>query len=426
MDTKKTAWDIAPYLREEGIFSGEVIRIKSMLNADGALLLIRVEKTEPALPEISSLIPYEVYEKIYREKTDAAGSVKIGLYLTDWSYQSDDLTESGESEIETLLTHIRVGNKISFRMSKSWRGNKFYCRYIKNEDTGEWSGHIEESDWRQKNHPFPYYKEDGEIELSFSHIEKITDDYGQKMLSVEARKNDRASFGVYRFLVLGSSPAYEKLTQASLSPASKILCTVSIDKETGKSFITDADIEITTENPEYIPNRKRKSKRSEKTKEEIEQTQNRKKQRDLEACESYKRIKEVADRYAGLKNDEWNLTRGIYYATVIEDSEGIVDFTTARIPFVPLRLDDGRSVMPEARTSALGSEEGRYWAEKNEDLINLIKQKKYLYPGIRVAAYFGKNKRSDRMSLRGLYALDNFETIRANKKKWIETQGGVR
>jgi hypothetical protein len=73
----KSVWDIAPFLQEEGTFTGKVLRIRSLETIGGAQLLIRLDGTE--LPEISNHTAD--LEKL--EKQEKLNRVHGGAYLNE-------------------------------------------------------------------------------------------------------------------------------------------------------------------------------------------------------------------------------------------------------------------------------------------------------------------------------------------------------
>lgn len=135
----KNAWDIAPFLQEEGTFTGKVLRIRSLETIGGAQILIRLddaelpespdhtadlEKLETRLKVASTDNADEILTAIQRlmnieqkEIQDGTGSVKIAIFYDGWKY-TDDTGNSYEMDIELLIRQLTPGTHITFRTSK--------------------------------------------------------------------------------------------------------------------------------------------------------------------------------------------------------------------------------------------------------------------------------------------------------------------
>ena len=140
----KSVWDIAPFLQEEGTFTGKVLRIRSLETIGGAQLLIRLDGTE--LPEISNhtadLEKLETRLKVssidnadeilaamqrllnteQSEIQEGTNSVKITIFYDGWKY-ADDIETTDEIDIELLIRQLTPGTQITFRTSKNWRNS---------------------------------------------------------------------------------------------------------------------------------------------------------------------------------------------------------------------------------------------------------------------------------------------------------------
>lgn len=405
---KQTAWELAPYLRKEGMFEGSVVRLKAMTNTAGCQILLRVNNTTKPEATKNTLIPANVLSEIYKEREEANGSVIIGIYFANWKYRDD---ENGEINIEELLSHLRPGHPVKIRMSKNWKGNRYYCRYIKNMETGEWSGYADEADWRQKEHPYNYFPKSGETLFRLTNITPYTDDFDSRSYSVEVYESKRGSYGIWRCIIPAGSEAakilraYEKSDEGMAAIEKReVLCTTVSDPETGKSFITDINLSLP----------------------EIRKVRGRKKpgRKVIEGSEkhNYAELKKASEHFEKIPNTEYDQTGGEYAATVLESD--LIDYRRADIPFLPLRLSDGRTVMPELNPKVCVTTFGKIVICKNNSAINLLRRRKLLFPGMQVRAYFGKNRRNEFMTLKGLFSNLTEDEAVTKKAEWMKNKFG--
>lgn len=397
---KNTAWDIAPYLRAAGTYSGTVVRLERMERADGCRLLVRIRGTDAtpsrnrntAISDRTAIpIPENILTQILKEQLDAEGSVKIGIYFAGWKYLDEG---SNETKIEELLSHIRPGHRITFRMAANWRGTRYYCRYIRNEVTGEWAGYQSETDWRQENHPYtplPINIRD----IILRHAEPVELDDGWAY-SVEVSPQTEP-YKIYRAYIPAGTAAYQviKGIDKKIMKNPECRCTAMQNPGSGKSYI--ADLEFAK--PEL---QNKKAKRSGKPKSTAPHA-------------DYRTQKKIADAYPKIPNTEFEKTRGIYSGIVAEHDA--VDFSRGGQIFFPFLLDDGRTIMPELRVN--GTKAEFKILEKANYKTDLLRNKKLLYPGLRVTLYFSPSQKSDSMILRAVLSGESEEAIQAAKKKYL-------
>lgn len=397
---KNTAWGIAPYLRAAGTYTGTVVRLERMERADGCRLLVRINdtnavssrNTDTAISDRSDIpIPDNILARIHKEKLDAEGSVNIGIYFAGWKYLDDG---SEETEIEELLSHIRPGHRITFRMSANWRGTKYYCRYIRNEVTGEWAGYQSETDWRQKNHPYtPLPTDVHNIILRHAEPVELDDGWAYSMeISPQTEK-----YKIYRAYIPAGTAAYQAIKQMDKEDLKDLEChcTATQNLESGKSYITNLEFaKFEAEN--------KKAKRSGRPKSTAPHV-------------DYRTQKKIADAYPKIPNAELEKTRGIYSGVVAEHD--VIDFSKGGQIFFPFLLDDGRTIMPELRVN--GTKAEFEILEKAIYKTDLLRNKKLLYPGLRVTLYFSPSQKFDSMILRAVLSQESEKAIQAAKKKYL-------
>ena len=397
---KNIAWDIAPYLRAAGTYSGSVVRLERMERADGCRLLVRISGTDAAPSRNTNAaisgradipIPENILARIHKEQLDAEGAVKIGIYFAGWKYLDDG---SDETEIEELLSHIRPGHRITFRMSANWRGTKYYCRYIRNEATGEWAGYQSETDWRQENHPYtPLPTDVHNIILRHAEPVELDDGWAYSMeISLQTEK-----YKIYRAYIPTGTTAYQAIKGVDKEVMKNLecCCTVMQNPESGKSYITELEFAKL----EAGNKKAKKSGRPKSTAPHVD----------------YRTQKKIADAYPKIQNAEFEKTRGICSGIVAEHDA--VDFSRGGQIFFPFLLDDGRTIMPELRVNSTKAE--FEILEKANYKTDLLRNKKLLYPGLRVKLYFSPSQKSDSMILRAVLSEESEEAIQTAKRKYL-------
>lgn len=409
----KSAWDMAPFLQEEGIFTGEVLRIRSLETIGGAQLLIRLDGTE--LPEISDhtadLEKLETRLKVssidnanevlsamqrlinteQKETQDGTGSVKITIFYDGWKY-TDDIDTTDEMDIEMLVRQLTSGTHITFRTSKNWRNSKVYCRYIKNLTTGFYSGYEKESTWKKENRNYDFIKQSGTYKVTILSTSPFIDDFERANLLLEICINDDTTFSRYCCIAPSSSDTY-KLIQ-DIDPSQlykhKMQITIQVDPDTGKAYTKDcAPLDGTI----FKKDTKRKAGRKKKNSSLIEGTPY-----------DYKRMKQLADQAVAVMENEYFETDGIYKATILDDD--LTDFNRNDFSFLPLLLSDGRKICPEIRTDAARSKPAAEILEKL-GTENDLRRRTKMFPGVAVTLYFTPSKRSEKMILRVLKIEDD-------------------
>ena len=364
---KQSIWSRVPRFTKTGTFTGSIVRIEETGTPGTARLFFKPDgMTPPEVPDDLS-IPRPLYEYLYRDELDASGAFQVPLRISDMSTPED----TGSLEIETLLDTLKKGDSITIRTSRTWRGNHLYARYLKNNRTGAFAGYPEEADWRQAAHPYPPYPETGTDTLLISHIDRITDEDGKTIHTVELSDGGKPP-ACYRSYILSSSAAANKLgaiQEAALS-GKMVSMDFFYDMSSGYSMIQDFDAG-SAKKPE-AEKKKRKRKRT---------------------ALPYGIQKELAESYETIPAAEFATTGGIYRACMVT-VDGL-NYSN-RFYFAAFRLEDGRTVMPELRTKFAGGQEG-IPAEQN-----LLFHKERLEPGLPVTLLFTPARRGGYMLLRGI------------------------
>lgn len=389
---KKTAWDYAPYLRREGNIVGTVIRIRQMRQADGCQLLLQLADTpqeKPQEPPGDIALPKAIFDRIYKERIDAEGAVKVGIYIRGWK-ESDD---ENETDIEDLLSHLRPGNRVRIRMSQNWRRKKFYCRFIENLDTMERSGWRREDDHINASHHYPYYPESIEAEFQILHI-RMQNNY-EAIYEIEISQAKPGCVNVYKCVSPSGTPAFSKIRSAGIEKTihQKMICRIVHDPDTGKAILEDIS-----------------------TKDKIQKEKN-EKEKSAYPKYDYAAAKNLADTYQKIPNAEY-VEPGAYTAVTIENEE--TDYRSSSIRFIPLRLSDGREIMPEIRTDSKNTKEGKRIAEIARGKTDLIRNRKLLRTGMPVTIFLSPSQKGGYMLLRGIYSSASPDTLAAKKKDWLE------
>lgn len=409
----KSAWDMAPFLQEEGTFTGEVLRIRSLETIGGAQLLIRLddaelpespdhtadlEKLEARLKVAATDNADEILTAIHRiinteqrEIQDGTNSVKITIFYDGWKY-ADDIDTTDEMDIEILIRQLTPGTPITFRTSKNWRNNKVYCRYIKTIDTGSYSGYEQEATWKRENRTYDFIKKSGVYKVTLLSASPFIDDFERANLLLEICVNDDTTFSRYCCIAPSSSDAY-KLIQ-DIDPAQlykhKMHITIQVDPDTGKAYAKDC---ILLDGTVFKKDIKRKAGRKKKTPSFIEGTPY-----------DYKKMKQLAETFDAVMENEYFETDGIYKATIFDDN--LTDFNSNDFSFLPLLLSDGRKICPEIRTDAARSKPAADILEKL-GTENDLRRRTKMFPGVGVTLYFTPSKRSEKMILRVLKIEDD-------------------
>lgn len=409
----KSVQDIAPFLQEEGTFTGKVLRIRSLETIGGAQLLIRLDGTE--LPEISNhtadLEKLETRLKVssidnadeilaamqrllnteQSEIQEGTNSVKITIFYDGWKY-ADDIDTTDEIDIELLIRQLTPGTQITFRTSKNWRNSKIYCRYIKNLTTGYYSGYEKEATWKRENRNYDFIKKSGTYKVTILSASPFIDDFERANLLLEICINDDTTFSRYYCIAPSSSEAY-KLIQ-DIDPAQlykhKMHITIQVDPDTGKAYAKDC---TPLDGTVFKKATKRKAGRKKKKPSFIEGTPY-----------DYKRMKQLAETFDAVMEREYFETEGIYKATILDDD--LTDFNRNDFSFLPLLLSDGRKICPEIRTDAARSKPAIEILEKL-GAENDLRRRTKMFPGVAVTLYFTPSKRSEKMILRVLKIEDD-------------------
>lgn len=364
---KQTIWSRVPHFTKTGIFTGSIVRIEETGAPGTAKLFFKPDGTTPLKVPDDPSIPRPLYEYLYRDELDASGAFQVPLRVSDTSTPED----AGGLDVETLLDTLKKGDPITIRMSRTWRGNHLYVRYLKNDRTGEFAGYPEEADWRQAAHPYPPYPETGIDTLFISHIDRITDEDGKTVYTVELSDGGKPP-ACYRSYILPSSAAAKKLDDMQEAALSGKMVPINFfyDASSGHSLILDLDAG-SAKKPE-VEKKKRKRKRK---------------------AIPYGIQKELAETYETIPAAEFATTGGIYPARMVA-VDGLD--CNSKFYFAAFYLEDGRIVMPELRTK---------FSEGQEDIPmeqNLLFHKDRLKPGLPVTLLFTPARRGGYMLLRGI------------------------
>lgn len=415
----KTAWDMAPFLQEEGTFTGEVLRIRSLETIGGAQILIRLdsakipelpdhtadlEKLETRLKVASTDNADEILSAIQRllnteqkEMQDGTGSIKITIFYDGWKY-ADDTETSDEMDIEMLVRQLTPGTHITFRTSKNWRNSKIYCRYIKNLKTGVYSGYEKEATWKKENRTYDFIKKSGVYKVTILSAAPFIDDFERANLFLEICINDDTTFSRYCCIAPSTSEAYKLIQDIDSSQLykHKMQITIQVDPDTGKAYAKGcAPLDGTI----FKKDTKRKVGRKKKNPSSIEGTPY-----------DYKKMKQLAETFDAVMEREFIETDGIYEATILDDN--LTDFNRNDFSFLPLLLSDGRKICPEIRTDAARSKPAIEILEKL-GAENDLRRRTKMFPGVSVTLYFTPSKRSEKMILRVLKIDD--DTLQIDK-----------
>lgn len=364
---KQSIWSRVPHFTKTGTLNGSIVRIEETSTPGTARLFFKPDGTTPPEVPDDPSVPRPLYEYLYRDELDASGAFQVPLRISDMSTPEG----TGGLEIGALLDTLKKGDPITIRTSRTWRGNHLYVRYLKNNRTGAFAGYPEEADWRQAAHPYPPYPETGTDTLLISHIDRITDEDGKTVHTVELSDGGKPP-ACYRSYILPSSAAAKKLDamQETVLSGKMVSMDFFYDMSSGYSTILDFDTG-SAKKPE-----------AEKKKRERKRT-----------ALPYGIQKELAKAYETIPAAEFAATGGIYHARMVT-VDGL-DYGS-RFYFAAFCLEDGRTVMPELRTKFAEGQEGIPTEQ------NLLFHKERLQPGLPVTLLFTPARRGGYMLLRGI------------------------
>lgn len=116
----KDPFDEASYLNQEGYFKIKLIVKKKFKNVYGTIFIFNI---------LSALTPDKnniTYSEIQNESIDYNKMYKAGFFEDSLTYTDEDTLP----DIETLLTLLEPEDECIIRLSKNYRGTKFYVRYL--------------------------------------------------------------------------------------------------------------------------------------------------------------------------------------------------------------------------------------------------------------------------------------------------------
>ena len=364
---KQSIWSRVPHFTKTGTFTGSIVRIEETGTPGTARLFFKPDGTTPPEVPDDTSIPRPLYEYLYRDELDASGAFQVPLRVSDTSTPEG----AGSLDIETLLGTLKKGDPITIRTSRTWRGNHLYVRYLKNNRTGEFAGYPEEADWRQAAHPYPPYPETGTDTLLISHIDRITDEDGKTVHTVELSDGGKPS-ACYRSYILPSSAAAKKLDDMQEAALSGKMVSMDFFYDMSSGYSTILDFDAGSAKKPETEKKKRERKRT---------------------ALPYGIQKELAESYETIPAEEFAATGGIYHARMVT-VDGL-DYGS-RFYFAAFCLEDGRTVMPELRTKFAEGQEGIPTEQ------NLLFHKERLQPGLPVMLLFTPARRGGYMLLRGI------------------------
>ena len=235
---KRSIWSRVPHFTKTGTFNGSIVRIEETSTPETARLFFKPDGTTPPEVPDDPSVPRPLYEYLYRDELDASGAFQVPLRISDISTPED----AGGLEIKALLDTLKKGDPITIRTSRTWRGNHLYVRYLKNNRIGAFAGYPEEADWRQAAHPYAPYPETGTDTLLISHIDRITDEDGKTVHTVELSDGGKPP-ACYRSYILPSSAAAKKLDamQETVLSGKMVSMDFFYDMSSGYSTILDFD-----------------------------------------------------------------------------------------------------------------------------------------------------------------------------------------
>lgn len=310
----------------------------------------------------------ELYAFLFQDEYLLTGCQKCSIYMggsRNIAVPEDDMCVSPYH----FLINFRDESPVTIRTSRSWSGKRLYVRYIKSDITGKYFGTPDETDWRQKTHPFPFLPFSGSFEINVLHIDPVMDEDDNRVYRAEFTLADDDFHKPYKAYIRLSSSAGQKISDP-LSAASltgkRLTAQFAFNEESGRTALTDFSF----------------GEEKKKKKERRPRPQN-----------LYADDKSIAETYPKLKSEEYEITRGVYPATIVEIPG--IDYHRAH-DFVGFRLSDGRIIVPEIRRerakgcTAINLEE------------NLLCNRKKLIPNTKVILYFSPVRIGDYMILRGI------------------------
>ena len=116
----KDLFDEADYLNQEGYFKVKLITKKRFTKVYGTILIFNIVSV--LTPDANDI----TYSEIQNESIECNKMYKTGLFQESLTYTDEDTLP----DIESLLTLIEPEDECILRLSKNYRGTKFYIRYI--------------------------------------------------------------------------------------------------------------------------------------------------------------------------------------------------------------------------------------------------------------------------------------------------------
>lgn len=372
--SKSDLWRRAPSFTEEGTFHGVVTKIEYSQYSNLARILFRKDGDPEFEPHPPESMDAELYAFLFQDEYLLTGCQKCSIYMggsRNIAVPEDDMCVSPYH----FLINFRDESPVTIRTSRSWSGKRLYVRYMKSDITGKYFGTPDETDWRQKTHPFPFLPFSGSFEINVLHIDPVMDEDDNRVYRAELTLADDDLHKPYKAYIRLSSSAGQKISDP-LSAASltgkRLTAQFTFNEESGRTALTDFS----------FGEEKREGEKKKKRYPNM-----------------YGDHKSIAEQYPGIPNDEFEETRGIYEAAVIEIPG--IDYSRTH-DFTGFLLSDGRVVVSEVRTrNAKGFTD-------IADSQNLIFDKKKLQPGTAVMLYFSppRRKGGKYMILHGIAMLE--------------------
>lgn len=362
-------WKQAPSFSEEGIFKGVVTKVEFSPHSNVAHILFRKDGSPEFIPHLPENMSEELYQFLFHDDYILTGCYKCNVYHSssrDIAMPDDEMCVSPYH----FLVNLKDDSPVTIRTSFSWNGERLYVRYIKSEESGIYFGMPADLDWRQHTHPFPIFPFSGCFEINVLHIDPVVDDDDNRAYRVELNLSDDKLHHPYKAFIRISSAAGKKISVpigATALNGKQITATFTHNSTTGRTTLDDF----------YIKDEKKSKKAARKNR-----PQN-----------LYANDKRIAEMYPKLTRKDFEYTKGIYSATVVEIPG--IDYDRAH-DFIGFKLSDGRIVVPEIRPSRV---KDFALIQKND---NLLYNRKAITYGKKVILYFTPARRGDYLMLRGI------------------------
>lgn len=370
--SKSDLWRRAPSFTEEGTYHGVVTKIEYSQYSNLARILFRKDGDPEFEPHPPENMDAELYAFLFQDEYLLTGCQKCSIYMggsRNIAVPEDDMCVSPYH----FLINFRDESPVTIRTSRSWSGKRLYVRYMRSDITGKYFGTPDETDWRQKTHPFPFLPFSGSCEINVLHIDPVMDEDDNRVYRAEFTLADDDLHKPYKAYIRLSSSAGQKISDP-LSAASltgkRLTAQFAFNEESGRTALTD-----------FSFGEEKKKKKERKVYEK-----------------AYADHKAIAATYPKLSSAEFGQTGGVYEATVIEIPG--IDYTRTH-DYIGFQLSDGRIIVEEVKTV-----KAKYFTAVPKE-CNLLYDRKKLQSGTKVVLYFLPARGRDYLILRGITLATN-------------------